>query len=380
METKTLVNLNTAAEDELTQVPGVGPVLAERMMATRPFDSLDDVRRVPGIGPSLLGKIAPYATVEEGHFAGMHVSVDENGSEGLSFVDVTPVEDEDERHVNEVPADLIPLPPLPAVPPWNEDEVEPEIPPAAEEAPEAELVHAPSWIEDEAELETPLAAEEAPEAGIPLWVEDETEDESETPLVTDEAPEEPLAPAAEIEDEAEPESPLIVEEAMEEAQPEPTKPSSMPITRSQLIWVSLGVFAVTLLIALALSLGILAGINGGLDYASPNDVAQVSREVATLRGQAEALEQSLSNVQTRLDNLETLSGRVDTLETQQGALQRDVDALSTQAETFSSQIQNLEQETTTLNTQMESVQQQSGRFQQVMDGLRDLLNDIFTNE
>jgi competence ComEA-like helix-hairpin-helix protein len=61
METKTLVNLNTAEEDELAQVPGIGPALAKRLVAARPFNSLDDVRRVPGIGASTLDRIAPYA-------------------------------------------------------------------------------------------------------------------------------------------------------------------------------------------------------------------------------------------------------------------------------------------------------------------------------
>lgn len=58
-EAKKLVNLNTASQAELETLPGVGPKLAERIMAARkqqPFTSLDDVARVQGIGDKILEK------------------------------------------------------------------------------------------------------------------------------------------------------------------------------------------------------------------------------------------------------------------------------------------------------------------------------------
>jgi competence protein ComEA len=54
METTVRVNLNTAKEEELAQVPGIGPVLAKRIVAAQPFASFEDMRRVPGIGTSTL--------------------------------------------------------------------------------------------------------------------------------------------------------------------------------------------------------------------------------------------------------------------------------------------------------------------------------------
>lgn len=54
---KKLVNLNTASQAELETLPGVGPKLAERIIAARkqqPFTSVDDVARVQGIGEKLL--------------------------------------------------------------------------------------------------------------------------------------------------------------------------------------------------------------------------------------------------------------------------------------------------------------------------------------
>ena len=49
-----LVNVNTATPDELNTLPGIGPVLARRMIderARRPFTSVEDLGRVSGIGP-----------------------------------------------------------------------------------------------------------------------------------------------------------------------------------------------------------------------------------------------------------------------------------------------------------------------------------------
>ena len=41
---------NTATVDQIMLLPGVGEVLAERIVEGRPYKSLDDLRRVPGIG------------------------------------------------------------------------------------------------------------------------------------------------------------------------------------------------------------------------------------------------------------------------------------------------------------------------------------------
>lgn len=59
VDAKKLINLNTASQEELETLPGVGPKLAERIMAARqqyPFTSLDDVARVQGIGEKILDR------------------------------------------------------------------------------------------------------------------------------------------------------------------------------------------------------------------------------------------------------------------------------------------------------------------------------------
>jgi competence protein ComEA len=58
------VDLNTAEMPELMQLPGIGEVLAGRIVESRqndgPFASVDDLRRVSGIGPKTMERLRPY--------------------------------------------------------------------------------------------------------------------------------------------------------------------------------------------------------------------------------------------------------------------------------------------------------------------------------
>jgi competence protein ComEA len=58
------VDLNRASARELDALPGIGPVLAARIIAHRqrhgPFASRDELLAVRGIGPRLLTRLGPY--------------------------------------------------------------------------------------------------------------------------------------------------------------------------------------------------------------------------------------------------------------------------------------------------------------------------------
>ena len=62
------LSVNTAGEAELESLPGIGPVLARRIVAHRrshgPFGRLEDLLRVEGIGPKLLERLKPLVVVE----------------------------------------------------------------------------------------------------------------------------------------------------------------------------------------------------------------------------------------------------------------------------------------------------------------------------
>ncbi len=56
----TKLNLNTATSEQLLGIKGVGPVLASRIIAARPYKSADDLRHVKGIGEKKFAQIRPF--------------------------------------------------------------------------------------------------------------------------------------------------------------------------------------------------------------------------------------------------------------------------------------------------------------------------------
>ena len=62
-----LVNINTANATQLTQLPGVGPAIAQKIIdyrtANGPFTSVDDLTKVPGIGAAKLAQIKSHARI-----------------------------------------------------------------------------------------------------------------------------------------------------------------------------------------------------------------------------------------------------------------------------------------------------------------------------
>jgi len=60
------LDLNTTSKEELMSINGIGPVLAERIIAGRPYKTVDDLLKVKGIGSKKLEKIRPYVVVGAG--------------------------------------------------------------------------------------------------------------------------------------------------------------------------------------------------------------------------------------------------------------------------------------------------------------------------
>ncbi|MDO9464360.1 MAG: helix-hairpin-helix domain-containing protein [bacterium] len=61
--TQGLLNLNTASKEELMSIKGIGSVLAERIIARRPYKTVDGLVKVKGISPKKLKNIRPYVVI-----------------------------------------------------------------------------------------------------------------------------------------------------------------------------------------------------------------------------------------------------------------------------------------------------------------------------
>ncbi len=61
------ININTASSDQLQTLPGIGPVLAERIIKYReahgPFATIDELVKIQGIGDATLERIRPLVAI-----------------------------------------------------------------------------------------------------------------------------------------------------------------------------------------------------------------------------------------------------------------------------------------------------------------------------
>jgi len=62
-----LIDINRASEEELRQLPGIGPKMSRLIVEERekrPLKTVDELRRVPRIGPKTLERLRPFVNVQ----------------------------------------------------------------------------------------------------------------------------------------------------------------------------------------------------------------------------------------------------------------------------------------------------------------------------
>ncbi len=253
---ESLLNLNTATTDSLTSLPEIGPTTADRIIAARPFESVDELQRVKGIGPSTLERLASLVTVA--------------------------LPEEEEVATTEAPSEVDSAPPE-----GESDSLEPDSAPEAESRPNVSI--------------------------IPL--ENETE--------------------------------------------EPSSPSEERVSLRQTALIAVASSFFAFVLAVALTLGILAGVNGGLRFANPSQLQALNRQIEGLNAQADILVQDVEGLRTRIGNLESFGERVDQLETE---------------------VSDIAEQTETLASELETLQAETEQHQSFFEGLNELLDSLFATE
>jgi outer membrane murein-binding lipoprotein Lpp len=336
-----LIDVNTADAATLTQLHGVGSALAERIIAARPFASVGDLQRVSGVGPAFLERVRPQIAISEPAEAGgeeLAAKADRSAEseEALLRTEPTPPQEE-----------TAPPPTGPTFPTTQATQAQEETTPPPPE------------------VEPDVPAE--PAVALPK---------------DDPAP----PPPAELEDAPSRVKPPLEGTAIAADKPAGKKEPTL-VTRAQALWITFVAGALVFVLAVALSLSVITAINGGLEFADPAQVAEISDQLDGLNRQAGALEQDLEGMRKRLDNLDALSGRLEAIEESTVQLQagaedvgNQVDALATQVDDFEQRLDNLEGDVAGLVADYQVVQEQNTRFQEFLDGLRTLLGDLFENE
>lgn len=298
------LDINSVSPEELMTLQGIGPQIASRIIAARPFSDLEDMRRVEGIGSQTLDSLKPF------------IIFDQPASKGE--------------------------------------------------------IHA---VDDQVKRETHLTSETS--TGEETEQVDEGQSEETVTSSRDKDTVAPTEPSVENAAAAQKVEPGLESDEQPSVHSEPAKETNIPLEKHPkrgvsrgevwLMVISSGVLA--LILALGLSLGILASINGSLRFVRPVQITQLSQRIDGLNAQTKTLQQDVQGLQTRLSNLEALSGRISAIEKQSSLLIDEMDKTTSQVETLGSDVSEL-------STNVQTLQNQVGEFQTFLNGLRDLLDGM----
>jgi uncharacterized protein YoxC len=308
------LDLNTASVEALLEISGIGQALAEKIVADRPFASVEDLARVQGISPRMAAKWQPLLEVSA-----------ETGEAIPDFPGEVMIEAPQE-----------------------------ELTELAEEAVDVEVVL------DEEEVQGTVAEEDE----LPVL---ENFPSRVLEVQTGEVEPDPIPEEIEMQ----PAASEVKTSRPTKTRPDAAKPSggTQPLQRSEaLLFGGLAGLAAVIL-AVVLALGILGLINSGLSFVSPSELVQVQRQMETLQSQMGILQQDIDGLTTRLSAMEALGGRVTDLESATGKLSSDLaDARG--------KVSSLEQSVQDLGQEMEELNRKVGVFDGFLRGMQGLLNDL----
>lgn len=414
------INLNTATAEELTELPRIGPALAQRIATyretVRPFEEPSQITAVSGIGDTTYRALADRLVVAASEQpSGPEGAASHEGVEGMEDMPPEPATEEkapeepkvssEEEIAAEEPAEPLPQPYVGRVSiPAGAAGVEPSLPPDAARGAgvsEVEGLLSGEPILEEASIPVEEAAAEpilppTEEAqGLEETMEEAPPERSDALAeITEEAPSEAeeMLPEAEAPPEAEEEASPEVAESPAEEQPEweavapesqlpPARAEERPVPApSRSWWRRLSWLWTALLgglLGMAFTLVVLAGVNGSLDVAHSRAVVDLTGQMDGLATDINALEGDVAGLRSRLDALEELTVRMDRIEAAAGDLQEATADLDQRADVLEESIASALQELESVSEQVVTLQDQAEQTQGFFQGLQRLLNDVF---
>ncbi len=173
-------------------------------------------------------------------------------------------------------------------------------------------------------------------------------------------------------------SPEMVEMPVEETESKTISEADQPkkefkenFTREQVLLIVGGSSLLAFILAVALMLGLLTGLNqGSLRFASPADVNALSLSLDSTNSRLTTQESDLQALRTRVDTLETLDERMTVVEENIVTLTDEINVLTQDVDT-------LKEEVAVLNTGVEELQTQTAFFTSFFESLRNMFNEFF---
>ncbi|OGO33593.1 MAG: hypothetical protein A2Z16_08820 [Chloroflexi bacterium RBG_16_54_18] len=329
------LDINSAELAELSSLPGIGLNTAEKIIARRPFSTIDELREISGIGEVVFERITPFIYVTP-----VHLEIGEIGE--VPITSETPVAEEagspDQDIASEDNGQAASQEFTPAVDP-EEPSSEPSGDPIQElPAEQSRPVPAPEATLPESKPDSEIETEAA--SSIVM--------EQSTPIIEKRAP--------------------VSEQKTEQS---PGTAQTAPPTQSNRIYgVSLTCGVFSIFFSVAIGLGILFLINNGLQYTKPSDLDKTEQKLSAVSSQASSLAREIDTLTTRLDNLESIAGRVSAVEKGMEETRSEIEALSSGIEALNGQIEELDQ-------RVNELQKTTSQFSAFIEGLQELLKSIY---
>jgi hypothetical protein len=147
-------------------------------------------------------------------------------------------------------------------------------------------------------------------------------------------------------------------------------PASKTYSRTEMLWLVAGVALVTMVLSIIISLVILGGINGTLDFNRVQAVQQLQLDLDEARESLGGLSEKVNVFDERLTPLEGLTGRISTVEDDVGVMQQDVADALAGVEQMQTELDSFAEETARLTGRVD-------RFDTFLEGLRRIITELF---